>query len=66
MAVLPPAPQRTVALTTGSEAQRRFYRVSGSWGHYEADRARIAFEAFAGRSANQTGAAGREPIRGPS
>ena len=32
--------------------------MSGSWGHYEADRAggRIAFEAFAGRSANQTGA----------
>ena len=52
---------RTVpaALATDlSEAQLRFYRVSGSWGHYEADRARgrIAFEAFAGRSANQTGA----------
>ena len=52
---------RTVpaALATDlSEAQLRFYRVSGSWGHYEADRARgrLAFEAFAGRSANQTGA----------
>lgn len=52
---------RTVpaALATDlSEAQLRFYRVSGLWGHYEADRARgrIAFEAFAGRSANQTGA----------
>ena len=53
--------RRTVpaALATDlSEAQLRFYRVSGSWGRYEADgaRGRIAFEAFAGRSANQTGA----------
>ena len=47
------------ALATGlSEAQLRFYRISGSWGRYEADRGsgRIAFEAFAGRSPNQTGA----------
>jgi len=40
-----------------SEAQAAFYRTGGSWGRYEADGAagRIAFEAFAGRSANQTG-----------
>jgi hypothetical protein len=47
------------ALATGlSEAQLRFYRMSGTWGRYEADRAagRITFEAFAGRSVNQTGA----------
>jgi hypothetical protein len=41
-----------------SEAQASFYRVGGSWGRYETDRdaGRISFEAFAGRSANQTGA----------
>jgi hypothetical protein len=35
-----------------------FYRVGGSWGRYQADRAagRISFEAFAGRSASLTGA----------
>jgi hypothetical protein len=52
---------RTVpaALATNlSEAHLRFYRVSGSWGRYQADRAggRIAFEAFGGRSTGQTGA----------
>jgi hypothetical protein len=41
-----------------SEAQADFYRVGGSWGRYTADRnaGRISFEAFAGRSPNQTGA----------
>jgi hypothetical protein len=41
-----------------SEAQADFYRIGGSWGRYDADRdaGRISFEAFAGRSANQTGA----------
>jgi hypothetical protein len=41
-----------------SEAQLGFHRSVGSWGRYEADRGagRITFEAFAGRSANQTGA----------
>lgn len=40
-----------------SEAQAGFYRTGGSWGRYEVDRdaGRISFEAFAGRSANQTG-----------
>ena len=40
------------------EAQADFYRIGGSWGRYDADAdaGRIAFEAFAGRSANQTGA----------
>jgi hypothetical protein len=43
---------------TLSQAQADFYRVSGSWGRYQVDRAtgRIAFEAWAGRSANQTDA----------
>lgn len=41
-----------------SEAQANFYKVGGSWGQYEADAStgRIAFEAFAGRSPNFTGA----------
>jgi hypothetical protein len=40
-----------------SEAQADFYRIGGSWGRYVADRdtGRISFEAFAGRSPNQTG-----------
>jgi len=43
---------------TLSEAQADFYRIGGSWGRYEADRdaGRISLEAFAGPSANQTGA----------
>jgi hypothetical protein len=41
-----------------SDAQRAFYRVNGSWGRYQANReaGRIAFESFAGRSADLTGA----------
>lgn len=41
-----------------SEAQRAFYRVGGSWGRYQASRetGRIAFEVFAGRSLDLTGA----------
>jgi len=41
-----------------SDAQRGFYRVNGSWGRYEANResGRIAFESFAGRSSDLTGA----------
>jgi hypothetical protein len=41
-----------------SDAQRGFYRVNGSWGRYEANResGRIAFESFAGRSVDLTGA----------
>lgn len=41
-----------------TEAQAAFYRIGGSWGHYEADRdaGRLSFEAFAGRSPNQTDA----------
>jgi len=41
-----------------TEAQLAFYRVGGSWGQYAADRdaGRLSFEAFAGRSPNQTGA----------
>jgi hypothetical protein len=52
---------RTVpaALAAGlSDAQRTFYRIGGSWGRYDANRdaGRIAFESFAGRSADLTGA----------
>jgi hypothetical protein len=41
-----------------SDAQRAFYRVNGSWGRYDAarDAGRIAFESFAGRSVDLTGA----------
>jgi hypothetical protein len=41
-----------------SEAQRGFYRVNGSWGRYQVNRetGRVAFESFAGRSADLTGA----------
>jgi hypothetical protein len=41
-----------------SDAQRAFYRVGGSWGRYELNRdaGRIAFESFAGRSVDLTGA----------
>jgi hypothetical protein len=41
-----------------TEAQAGFYRIGGSWGRYQADRAtgRIAFESFGGRSTNLTGA----------
>jgi hypothetical protein len=41
-----------------SDVQRAFYRIGGSWGRYQADRetGRIAFEAFAGRSLDLTGA----------
>jgi hypothetical protein len=41
-----------------SDAQRSFYRVGGSWGRYQANRetGRIAFESFAGRSVDLTGA----------
>jgi hypothetical protein len=41
-----------------SDAQRAFYRVGGSWGRYQANRetGRIAFESFAGRSLDLTGA----------
>ena len=41
-----------------SDPQRAFYRVNGSWGRYQADRetGRIAFESFAGRSVDLTGA----------
>ena len=41
-----------------SDAQRAFYRINGSWGRYQADRetGRIAFESFAGRSVDLTGA----------
>jgi hypothetical protein len=41
-----------------SEAQRSFYRVTGSWGRYQANRetGRISFESFAGRSVALTGA----------
>jgi hypothetical protein len=41
-----------------SEAQRTFYRIGGSWGRYQANRetGRIAFESFAGRSVDLTGA----------
>jgi hypothetical protein len=41
-----------------SDAQRAFYRINGSWGRYEVNRetGRIAFESFAGRSVDLTGA----------
>ena len=41
-----------------SEAQRAFYRINGSWGRYQAnlETGRIAFESFAGRSLDLTGA----------
>ena len=41
-----------------SDAQRSFYRIGGSWGRYQASRetGRIAFESFAGRSVDLTGA----------
>ena len=41
-----------------SDAQRAFYRIGGSWGKYQANRetGRIAFESFAGRSLDLTGA----------
>src|SRR5690349_16371059 len=41
-----------------SDAQKAFYRVNGSWGRYQANRetGRIAFESFAGRSLDLTGA----------
>lgn len=41
-----------------SDAQRAFYRIGGSWGRFQANRetGRIAFEAFAGRSLDLTGA----------
>ena len=41
-----------------SDAQRAFYRINGSWGRYQANRetGRIAFESFAGRSLDLTGA----------
>jgi hypothetical protein len=41
-----------------SDAQRGFYRINGSWGRYAANRetGRIAFESFAGRSLDLTGA----------
>jgi hypothetical protein len=41
-----------------SDPQRAFYRINGSWGRYQADRetGRIAFESFAGRSVDLTGA----------
>jgi len=41
-----------------SDAQRAFYRIGGSWGRYQANRetGRIAFESFAGRSLDLTGA----------
>ena len=41
-----------------SDAQRSFYRVNGSWGRYQANRetGRVAFESFAGRSVDLTGA----------
>ena len=41
-----------------SDAQRAFYRINGSWGRYQANRetGRIAFESFAGRSVDLTGA----------
>lgn len=41
-----------------SDAQKAFYRINGSWGQYQANRetGRIAFESFAGRSADLTGA----------
>ena len=41
-----------------SDAQRAFYRIGGSWGRYEVNRdsGRIAFESFAGRSVDLTGA----------
>ena len=41
-----------------SDAQRAFYRINGSWGRYQAnlETGRIAFESFAGRSVDLTGA----------
>jgi hypothetical protein len=41
-----------------SDAQRAFHRIGGSWGRYQANRetGRIAFESFAGRSVDLTGA----------
>ena len=41
-----------------SDAQKAFYRIGGSWGRYQANRetGRIAFESFAGRSLDLTGA----------
>jgi len=41
-----------------SDAQRAFYRIGGSWGRYQVNRdaGRIAFESFAGRSVDLTGA----------
>ncbi len=41
-----------------SDPQRAFYRINGSWGRYQANRetGRIAFESFAGRSVDLTGA----------
>lgn len=41
-----------------SDAQRAFYRINGSWGRYQVTRetGRIAFESFAGRSLDLTGA----------
>lgn len=41
-----------------SDGQRSFYRINGSWGRYQANRdtGRIAFESFAGRSVDLTGA----------
>ena len=41
-----------------SDGQRGFYRINGSWGRYQANRetGRIAFESFAGRSVDLTGA----------
>jgi len=47
-----------------SDAQRAFYRINGSWGRYQADRetGRIAFESFAGRSVDLTGAKFSRPF----
>jgi len=47
-----------------SDAQRAFYRVGGSWGRYQANRetGRIAFESFAGRSLDLTGAKFNRPF----
>jgi hypothetical protein len=41
-----------------SDVQRSFYRINGSWGRYQANRetGRVAFESFAGRSVDLTGA----------
>ena len=47
-----------------SDPQRAFYRINGSWGRYQADRetGRIAFESFAGRSVDLTGAKFSRPF----